>query len=147
MTIRRAKIKQIFDPVLAVERSALRARKLVYLLVANKPIRYGKKYSRIVYVGTTEHGVRRIASSAANRAGKALGLPGVTRVEAFVLHCKLRKHVKMWEILERAVLLAFRDEFNDQVPRLNIQGRGIRVKNEFKIFSRPQLRRIVNRYP
>jgi hypothetical protein len=143
----RIRVKKIADPVLKVERTALKAKRLDYLLVANRPLRYGKQFSRIVYVGTTTHGLRRIASSAASRAEEALKLPGVTRVEAFVLHCNPRRHVKTWRVLERGILLAFREAFANHVPKLNIQGKRIREKGEFKIYSRSALIRIVKSYP
>ncbi len=58
------RINQIYDPVITVDIAATKVKRLVYLLVANRPIKYGKDYSRIVYVGTTGHGIRRIAYSA-----------------------------------------------------------------------------------
>jgi hypothetical protein len=45
---RRRNVNQIFDPVLIVNISATNVKRLVYLLVANRPVRYGKEYSRIV---------------------------------------------------------------------------------------------------
>ena len=51
-----------------MDRTAIKAEHLVYLLVADKPQRYEWKRSPILYIGTTARGVARIANSAAHRA-------------------------------------------------------------------------------
>lgn len=146
MPVRRERTNQIFDPVLRVEHTALKADKLVYLLVANKPIWYGRDYSRVVYVGTTEKGLRRIAGSTAYRVKEAIDkLRGIRRLEAYVIWCKPRRKVRMWRKLERAILLAFREVYG-RVPMLNSHGKKIKETNEFKLFSRKAITRIVRRY-
>jgi len=44
-----------------------RREKLVYILLAPKPQKYPRGRSRIMYVGTTEKGISRIAGSVSNK--------------------------------------------------------------------------------
>ncbi len=61
---RKRRINPIFDPVLTINATKTDVQKLVYILVVNRPIKYENDYSRIVYIGTTEQGIKRIAGSA-----------------------------------------------------------------------------------
>ncbi len=72
------------EPALTLTRVAVRDIKLVYLLVGDRAQPYGRKKSRIVYIGTTQKGGRRIAGSIAAKAPEALSLRGVKTVEAHV---------------------------------------------------------------
>ena len=153
---RRLNVNQIFDPVLTVNISATNVRHLVYLLVANRPIRYGRKYSRIIYVGTTERGVRRIASSASKRIQQAVDtkvLRGLRRLEAYVVWAKTRsglhptkKSQNLWRVLERAILIKFCNMHGGQRPRLNETGHKMKDKGEFNIFREKRIGRIIDRY-
>src|SRR5215510_11573437 len=89
------------DPVVVVERQSINERKLVYVIVANRPISYADGRSRIAYIGTTQHGLNRIASSIAARAPDVLRIRGVRRFEVHVLTVTGRGHVKTWVKLER----------------------------------------------
>lgn len=88
---RRRNVNQIFDPVLTVNISATNVMRLVYLLVANRPVRYVKEYSRIVYIGTTKTGIRRIAGSASSRIQQAGNVRGLRRLDAFVVWARTRR--------------------------------------------------------
>jgi hypothetical protein len=110
--MRRRRINQEFDPVLSVHIAATKTKRLVYLLVAHKPIRYGKYRSRIVYVGTTGRGVSRIASSASSRIVQAVDeIRGLQRLDAYVVWARSKRGQQtkqgthFWKILERAILL------------------------------------------
>ena len=115
MPKRRRRINQIFDPVLSVDIAATKVKRLVYLLVANRPVRYGRDYSRIVYIGTTRNGVSRVASSASKRLVEAANgdLRGLRRLDAFVVWAKSKKGPptskgkNFWHDLERALLIEF----------------------------------------
>jgi len=145
---RKYKINEPFEPVLTVESGVTSKKEVVYLLVSNRPERYPRGRSRIVYVGRTRNGIKRIAASAANKITEALeNLRGVRRLRAFIVWtnplAKERRHLPY--VLERAILLSFRQEFGT-VPRLNRQGIRIRIKDEFAYFRERAVHRIVIRY-
>ncbi len=59
---RRRSIKVSMKPAVTFTRRALGRRKLVYVALANKSRKYRSGYrSRIVYIGTTRKGAKRIA--------------------------------------------------------------------------------------
>jgi hypothetical protein len=60
------------QPVMTLGRKALRAARCVYILGTNKHVKYPNGRSRVVYIGTTKRGARRVASSVAYRAEEAL---------------------------------------------------------------------------
>lgn len=141
MSVHRRKLRHDPEPVLRVTTRAMRTLGLVYLLVAHKPIRYARGASRIAYVGTTERGIDRVASSAAHRVQQASKeLRGFRYVDAYIVWTSPRsgRHKKdrpPHRTLERAFLLRFRDIFG-VVPRLNKQGHKLKEQNEFQLFSR-----------
>ncbi|MBI4128297.1 MAG: hypothetical protein HY459_04495 [Parcubacteria group bacterium] len=150
------RINQIYDPVLSVQITATKVKRLVYFLIANRPVRYGEKghkkgYSRIVYIGTTERGVRRIATSASYHIAAAGELKGIRRLDAYIVWVKskkgpqTKKGMKLWAVLERAMLLCFREMYGEP-PRLNKQGRKMKPKHEFDTFSKRTIVRVINRY-
>ena len=116
--------------------------KLVYVLVADSKIKYSNGRSRIAYIGTTKNGGSRIAESVAHRAYDILGMHGVYEFEARILTCRPRRHVRTWVKLERALLLEFRELYGE-APKCNTHGKGITESNEFDIFSRDRVRRII----
>jgi hypothetical protein len=95
----------------------------------------------IVYIGTTQKGIKRIAESAAHHADDILGRHGITEVSARVVTSKGRKRVKTWLKLERAMLLSFREKYG-RVPELNKSGIKIQEKDEFKYFNQTAIRNI-----
>ena len=146
------RVNQIYDRVLSVEISATKVKRLVYLLVANRPIRYQRNYSRILYVGTTEKGIRRVAQSASRRIVDARReLNGIRRLDAYVIWVRTKagpqskKGMNFWRILERAVLLRFRELYNEP-PHLNGTGHKMKERNEFDVFRRRAIDRIILRY-
>ena len=149
----RRRINQVFDPVLTVHVGATKVRKLVYLLIANRPLRYARgKYSRIVYIGTTERGVRRIASSASTKIVDAVDkIRGLHRLDAYVVWARSRqgsqRHEGMnfWQTLERALLLRFCNRYG-RPPILNRVGQRMRERREFEVFKKRTIDRIISRY-
>ncbi len=149
---RRRRINQVHDPVMSLKTAATRVNRLVYLLVANRPINYGGKYSRIIYIGTTGKGVRRIASSASGRIEDAIDeIHGLKRIDVFVVWARSRKGrythngVKFWQILERALLMCFCKEY-DKPPKLNRTGHRMKPNSEFDVFSEAGILRVIRRY-
>ncbi len=123
------------DPALTATRVSIGKNKLVYVLVANKKLAYAKGKSRIAYIGTTKKGVARIAQSVASHANDILALHGVKSFSARVITCRPRQNVSTWRVLERALLLAFKEKFGD-VPRCNSHGKRIKESDEFRYFRK-----------
>lgn len=69
------------EPAMVVNKEAIGKDKLVYLVVADKKIKYPTGRSRIVYIGNTKNGANRIAQSAATRADEILGIHGVKKLK------------------------------------------------------------------
>jgi hypothetical protein len=104
--------------VLVVDRKAIKARHLVYLLVADSPQRYPWKTSPILYVGTTAHGVARIAASAAHRADDIFARYGIRRFVVRVVTCPRRAGMQTWKVLEKDLMRRFKAR-HGEVPFLN----------------------------
>lgn len=130
--------------VLTVNRFPLNSERLVYVLVANRQLRYRHGRSSIAYIGTTKKGLSRIAESAAFHADEILNLRGVTNVTAKILTCKSRPNVKTWRKLERAMLLTFREVYGE-IPDQNHQGEKIKQTDEFKYFNQSAIRKIIGK--
>ncbi|TAK54741.1 MAG: hypothetical protein EPO24_12920 [Bacteroidetes bacterium] len=78
-----------------ITRSAIKNDKLVYIAIANKPMDYNDgKRSRIVYIGTTQAGAKRIAQSAASKAENLLKEHGVKSLDFYTVSSKLRQGLK-----------------------------------------------------
>ncbi len=140
---RKSRLHLTREAVMTIRRGALTADRLVYLLAANRPIRYEKGRSRIVYIGTTKKGVRRVAGSVAYRAEELLQRRGFKEVEAYILTYGAKPGVKnMWSKLERATLFMFRYQYGD-IPELNAQGKNIWEDDAFRYFNRGSLLRLL----
>lgn len=129
-------------PAMTVTRVTLAAEKLVYVICANRPIRYLRCKSPVVYVGTTQKGAQRTAQSVAFRADSVLGTHGVTTFDVRILTTKARRGIKTWRLLERALLIGFRERYGE-VPRCNIHGKGYVADREFVVFSRNKIGKIL----
>ncbi len=115
---------------------------MVYVILADRKVRYQDGISQIVYIGTTKNGVARVAQSAATKTDKVLGMRGVESFEVKIITCRRRKRVKTWVKLERALLLAFRSRYGE-VPKFNTHGKNISEKDEFEYFSQSRLNQIL----
>jgi hypothetical protein len=111
--------------VLTVSRKVLRHKKVVYLLVANRPIRYRRGKSRIAYIGTTSKGIARVATSVAFRAQAILSGYGLSNMEVYVVTCPPQRRIRSWVLLERALICQFVQYFW-QAPKCNAQGKNLR---------------------
>jgi hypothetical protein len=126
------------DSALQATRVSIGKSKLVYILVTDKRLQYPNGKSRIAYIGTTKRGLRRVATSAARHADEILSLRGVRSFDARVVTCRPRQRVKTWLVLERALLLAFKEKFGAQ-PRCNSHGKKFKERDEFEYFGRKRL--------
>ncbi len=141
----RLTISSYRKPAVIISRSAVARDHLVYIAVANKPMRYRYGRSRIVYIGTTRAGASRIAQSAAGKANHMLALHGVTHLQFYVVSCPRRQRVQTWKKLERGLLLCFREQFGE-VPECNTQGRRMKWRDELKYFTERRMRSVIFKY-
>ena len=124
------------QPVMTLGRKALWADRCVYILVTNKRVKYQNGKSRVVYIGTTKRGARRVASSLAHRAEEALERRGFRAVDAHLLTYTGRTGKQnLWKKLERAALVMFRTEYGS-IPILNRVGKHFWPGSEFDHFSK-----------
>ena len=110
------------DSVMSIDRKIGRRDKLVYLLLAPKPQKYLRGKSRIVYVGTTEKGISRIASSVATRSEAIFSRRGIRTIEVQVVWSAPLRGIRSWRLLERAILAEFLS-FYGALPDCNRQGK------------------------
>lgn len=124
------------SPVMTVNRKVLTHRRVVYLLVANRPIKYRRGKSRIAYIGTTSKGLARVATSVAYRAADVLSGYGLSKMEVHVVTCPPQRSVRTWVLLERALICQFVQYFW-QPPKCNAQGKNLRwTSNLDRYFSK-----------
>jgi len=142
MSQRRLSVMVKWPPAMTVTRVSVRHLRLCYIITTNKVITYPRGRSKVVYIGTTRHGVDRLASSAATRAASILGSHGITHFEVHVVTCAARQHVRTWWKLERALLISFKQRFG-RTPLVNSYGRSFRESNEFHYFARSRIRAVL----
>jgi hypothetical protein len=146
-TVRR-KIRIRFDPAtpsMSLFRSRYWKLRMVYVLRADKPLRYKKGFSRIVYIGETRRGTKRPAGSAASKATRSFGvLRGIRRIDVHPLTFKGKQNVRMWEMLERDLLATFKSALGE-IPFYNQQGKGKKFSVDgIKYFRKSRLQKVVN---
>jgi hypothetical protein len=115
---RNLSIKFKNQPSLVINRTAFKDDKLVYIIRANRKLRYRFGDSRIAYIGTTRKGARRIASSAVGKGEDLLYRYGIKHLELHIVTCGKIQGIESWKKLERALILRFRESFGD-VPVAN----------------------------
>ena len=130
-------------PAMQVTRVSVGKKKLVYVLVAQKPLKYRYGRSRVAYIGTTKRGMARIAQSVAARAEDVLNLYGVREFQVRILTCAPRAGVDTWVKLERALLLVFREKYG-ALPKCNMAGKNMREDRDFIYFKRDRLRGLLD---
>ncbi len=143
--IKRLTINASSVPAMTIDRRAIKHEKLVYLICAPRALKYGRKRSRILYIGTTERGVRRVASSIAHKAIDFLGEWGVRSLQVCLVTCPLKPGTKSWPRLERDLLIAFKLEFG-AVPKANKSGKNFTPDGLSRMFNYRRLVRVVNGY-
>jgi hypothetical protein len=127
---------------MTVTRVSLGKKKLVYVIQAQKALKYPWGRSRIAYVGTTKKGMARFAQSAAAKAEGVLKLHGVREMEVRIITCGVRRNVRTWAKLERAMLLTFRQTYG-AVPKCNTAGKKTHERDEFRYFKRERIKSIL----
>jgi hypothetical protein len=131
------------DEAIRATRVTIGKNKLVYVLIADKRLKYKTGKSHIAYIGTTKKGVVRIAQSIAFRAEDILSLHGVRSFHARIVTCNPRQHVNTWKKLERSLLLCFRELFGE-VPECNSKGKRMKVTDEFYYFAKKAILNVID---
>lgn len=142
---RKLRIKFGLEPVMSITRRAFREKKLVYLACASKKLGYPWGKSRIVYIGTTEVGAGRIASSAAWKGADLVLAFGVKRLDFHVVICRRMQNVESWKKLEKALIIKFRERFG-AVPRANRRGKLMRWGDEKNYFADKRLEQVIEAF-
>jgi hypothetical protein len=132
--MKRLRISLKRSPALEVDRVSIGHLKLVYVICADKKVKYPKGRSRIAYIGTTQNGIDRVAQSAAIRSDRVLNLHGVNSFQVRIVTCTPRQHVKTWHKLERALILYFRDTYG-AIPICNEMGNNMTWRGERDLFA------------
>lgn len=125
-----------------VTRLGVQGSRLVYVISQNREHKYPYGRSPVVYIGTTEKGIDRIATSAAVRAPQVLAAHGVDRFDMRIITCTPRRRMRSWAKLERALILCFREIYGEP-PKFNKALRNMREQDEFLLFSRDRLKDIL----
>jgi hypothetical protein len=139
---RRLSVRVSRNPAMMVTRTSVGRKRLCYVIVASKKLRYKTGWSSIAYIGTTKKGVKRVAASAAYRAPEVLALHGVRSFTVRIVSCQSRQRVRTWATLERALLLAFKELYG-QVPQCNTVGKRMKPSDEFEYFRKSRLMRVL----
>lgn len=124
---------------MTITRRATKARRLVYIICSPKPQKYGRTRSRIIYIGTTEVGVHRVAASMAYKAVDFLSEWGVKWLDVYAVTCPPRPGLDSWRRLERDLLITFKI-LHGTVPKANTSGKNFAPDKLSKVF---QYRRLV----
>lgn len=132
------------DSLLTIRRSKRWKKRMVYILVANKPFKYESgRRSHIIYIGTTGKGGHRPATSAIDKASEAFTeLRGVKEIRVHIATCKGRKAVATWEHLESALLAMFR-ELHFELPIYNKKKGSVTNTDDISLFRNKALRKLL----
>ena len=139
---RRLTPKLISGSALKIFRPAISTKNMVYLFVGNKSYKYPWEKSRVIYIGTSSRGIKRITESVANR-GKVLSEHGFKEFEVRIVVCPKRQKVSTWKLLESAFLIVFREKFGG-IPFLNKKGGKLKERGEWLYFSKVTIRKILD---
>ncbi len=140
--MRKLKVRSSKTSLLTLTRSRQWNPQMVYILTANKPLRYKNGRSKILYIGTTKKGPLRPAASAVNKASLIFyKLHGIKAIEVHIVTCGRRKRVPTWKRLESSLLDVFRTKYFE-LPKYN----KVRPKADEKLFTGNALRKIIDRF-
>ena len=131
-----------YQVAMAVHRIVIGQEKLVYVIVADRPLRYRLGRSPIAYIGETKTGAHRVASSLANKANSVLASQwGVRHLGVLLVTCRPLQRVKTGKKLETALLLCFRERYGEW-PKENKQGKKA-ATDEFSYFRKVRVMNIL----
>jgi hypothetical protein len=137
--MRKLKVRCSKTSLLTLSRSHRWSDKMVYILAANKYLKYRNGRSRILYIGTTKKGYGRPAASAVNKASEVFyKLHGVKTIGVHVATCARRNNVPTWKRLESSLIDAFRKRYFE-LPKYN----KVRPKADESLFGANPLQKII----
>ena len=130
---------------MTVTRRAIKSRRLVYIICTPKPQKYLNRRSRVIYIGTTEVGLHRLASSMAGKAVDFLSEWGVKYLEVHAVTRPPRPGLDSWRRLERDLLITFKYIYGT-VPRANTSGKNFTPEKLSKVFHVPRMVKILEQF-
>jgi hypothetical protein len=144
--MRALRIKCSKNALLTVERSNQWVRRMVYILVANKPFKYSNgKRSGVIYIGTTGSGAGRPAISAVDKASEAFELRGVKTIDVHIVTCTRRKGLNASLHLEASLLAVFVDRYWE-LPPYNRKKGSVRHAEDVTFFKHRALENVLLRF-
>ena len=133
--------------VMSIMRDALENKCVSYIILANRRLQYENGGSKIIYIGQTIDGIRRVAESTASRT-EIFEQYDVREIKTYIVSCEPRQEERdMWgdvQNLERAILKVF-EEFYGEIPKLNRNGAGPHAQDALDCFSETRIREILRR--
>jgi len=135
---RRLSVMVKWPPAMTVTRLTGSPSKLCYVVTANKIVAYSKGRSKIVFIGATDEGIARLVTAVASRTDEILSNHDLTHFEAHVVTCKALPRVQTWRMLERALLVTFRD-LHGEPPLCNRHGARLQEEDAFAYFARERI--------
>lgn len=142
---KRLTIRNTRKPAMSVTRQATRNSRLVYLICTPRAQKYPSKRSRIIYIGTTQTGVHRVAASIAGKAARFLVRRGIRSLDVYVVTCPPRPGIASWRRLERDLLTTFRLEYG-RVPHGNTSGKNFTPDRISGLFKYRRLQSVLHAY-
>ena len=139
---RRLNVMVKWPPVVTVTRLASGSPQLCYVVTANRIVAYPSGRSKVVFIGATEEGLSKVVTSVASRADQIFQNHDLTHFEAHVVTCKSVPRVPIWQKLERALLITFRDLYGS-APLCNAFGSGLLAEDEFDYFSKERIENVL----
>ncbi|HWZ42365.1 MAG TPA: hypothetical protein VNW97_02770 [Candidatus Saccharimonadales bacterium] len=136
------------SPAMTIWRSRYWRRRIVYVLRADKSIKYKNGRSRIIYIGETVRGTKRPASSAAAKAweafgkGRGLKIRGLKKIDVHPVTFQGKQSVKLWKVLERDLLAVFKEKHGEP-PHYNFHGKGFSV-DDIAYFRKKRLLSVIS---
>lgn len=135
--------------VMSIMRDALESECMSYIILANRRMQYKNGGSKIIYIGQTMDGIRRVAESTASRT-EIFEQYDVREIKTYIISCEPRQRKEdMWgdaQNLERAMLKVFEDLYGErETPKLNRQGAGPHAQDALNCFSETRIRQILRR--
>lgn len=130
---------------MTVKRRATKSRRMVYVICTPRPQRYPAGRSRIIYIGTTGVGVRRVAASMAHKAIDYLARHGVRWLDVYTVTCPPRPGMESWKKLERDLLITF-NLVHGRIPHANSSGKNLTPDRLSSVFQYRRLSKVLSAY-
>lgn len=139
VTVRKEAVVEVYRKGLPKRGS----KKCVYFVCADKAQKYPyKERSKIVYIGTTERGLDRVAESMKKKAPEAFEIHGVKKISFYIIQSQRRQNRETWNELERDLILKFKG-LKGAVPKLNDTYKNKNPNQLSGLFTERKLKQII----